>query len=127
MIVYVTHYFILKVITRIKILPLHMLCVSDRVLWKRQRLNRVTDVLKISICCIISHAMEVLLKMADLLLVLALWRACMGNSTFGVTEKQIASQTGSFHFLLAPFVVDVICMLRFHIVAFGRDSRGIIQ
>lgn len=26
------------------------------------------------------------------------------------------SQTGSFHSLLAPFVVDAICVLRFHIV-----------
>jgi len=103
MIVYVTHYFILKVITRIKILPLHMLCVSDRVLWKRQRLNRVTDVLKISICCIISHAMEVLLKMADLLLVLALWRACMGNSTFGVTEKQIVHSESHWNMTFEMF------------------------
>lgn len=60
--------------------------------------------------------MEVLLKTANLPFGLALWRACMANSAFGVTEEQIASQTGSFHFLLAPFVVDVICMLRFHIV-----------
>lgn len=40
----------------------------------------------------------------------------MARDRNSVTEEQIASQTGSFHFLLAPFVVDVICMLRFHIV-----------
>ncbi len=40
----------------------------------------------------------------------------MANSTVGVTEEHITSQTGSFHYLLAPFVVDVICMFKFHIV-----------
>lgn len=54
----------LKLITEIKILPLHMLCVSERVLWKRQRLKRVTDVQTVSIWCIRSiHT--ILSKMAN--------------------------------------------------------------